>query len=148
MNGYDFDPLEYPALRRVWDVENKRPVDQWLTETGFHITLPDGRVVYVHPGFAFDKASVPRILHGYLNRDDSHVIVAALVHDYLYEYQKIENKWITRKEADQHFYGIIKQSGMRATKAWLAYMAVRMGGWRFFNPRAKRIRNSHYVEQT
>jgi hypothetical protein len=144
---YRFDPLQYPSLKRVWDAVNQVYVDQWLTESGFHMTLPDDRVVYIHPGFAFDKASVPRILHGYLNRDDSHVIVAALVHDYLYEYQQIENKWITRKEADQHFYGIIKQSGMRATKAWLAYIAVRMAGSRFFNPRAKRMRNPYYVER-
>ncbi len=147
MKRYVFDPLKYPSLKRVWDPVKEKYQDQWLTESGFYITLPDGRLVYVHPGFAFDKASVPRILHGYLNRDDSHVIVAALVHDYLYEYQQIENKWITRKEADQHFHGIIKQSGMRTTKAWLAYMAVRFGGWRFFNPRAKRLRNPHYVEQ-
>lgn len=147
MSGYSFDPLEYPALKRAWDYRDQQFLNQWLTTTGFHITLPDERVIYVHPGFAFDKASVPRILHGYLNRDDSHVIVAALVHDYLYEKQKIENKWIDRAEADRHFYGIIKQSGMRATKAWLAYMAVRAGGWRFFNKTAKAIRNPHYVDR-
>lgn len=147
MSGYDFDPLEYPSLQRVWDIQSQQYLDQWLTESGFHITLPDKRVIYVHAGFAFDKASVPRILHGYLNRDDSHVIVAALVHDYLYENQKIENKWITRKQADQIFYGIIKQSGMRATKAWLAYMAVRGFGWRFFNNTAKRIKNPYYIER-
>lgn len=147
MTRYQFNPLEYPSLKRLVDPLTGKFVDQWLTESGFHLMLPDERAIFVPPGFAFDKASVPRILHGYLNRDDSHVIVAALVHDYLYETQKIENKWITRKEADEIFHGIIKQSGMRATKAWLAYMAVRMGGWRFFNPRAKRIRNSHYVEQ-
>lgn len=147
MSRYVFDPLQYPSLKRVWDAVNQQYIDQWITESGFYITLPDERVVFVHPGFAFDKASVPRVLHSYLNRDDNHIIVAALVHDYLYEYQQIENKWIDRAEADSHFYGIVKQSGMRFTKAWLAYMAVRMGGWRFFNDRAKRLRNPHYTER-
>lgn len=147
MSGYVYDPMQYRSPQRLWDPVKKEFIDQWITIADFDIQLPDGRWIHIPAGFIYDKASVPWYVWWYLPRDDKHVIISARVHDFLYGTQKIENNWITRKEADQHFHGIILQSGMRPTKAEAAYLGVRAGGWRFYNKRAKRIKNPYYIER-
>ncbi|MCX4186784.1 DUF1353 domain-containing protein [Methylophaga sp. OBS4] len=144
MNHYVYDPMQYRSPQRLWDPVTGEFVDRWITTSDFDIQLPDGRQIHIPIGFIYDKASVPRLVWWYIPRDDRHINIAALVHDYLYEIQQIENDWIVRKEADQHFHGIIKQSGMRPTKAYAAYAGVRAGGWRFYNKRARRLGNPFY----
>ena len=143
---YRFSQKRGIALQRIRDVESGQYVDQWITLEEVSLTIPDGRIITVPVGFVYDKASVPRIAWWWLPRDDRYVIDAALFHDYLYVTQKIEGEWIQRIEADQIFYGLMRQAGMRWTKAQLAYRAVRFGGWTFFNSRAKRIGNVNYVD--
>lgn len=135
MTKHFYDPQNYPALRRVWDVEKQAHTDDWETQTGFVMFLCDGRKLCIPAGTKYDKASSPRISWWYLPRDDKHVIIAALVHDYLYVTQKVEGQPIERSEADQIFYELLRQAGMRYTKAKIAYWAVRMGGWSFWNSR-------------
>jgi len=110
----------------------------WLAEgVLWQINIPQG--------FEFDGASVPRILwtitgltpHGELEP-------AALVHDYLYRYGGVlptgafwrsgvecDHPW-TRKECDKLFARIMRESGVPKWRRRLAYIGVRMGGWRFF----------------
>lgn len=147
MSGYKYDPLQYRSPQRMWDPVKQEFIDKWITTGDFDIELPDGRLIHIPIGFVYDKASVPPFVWWWLPRDDKHVLIAALVHDYLYEMQKIANKWIVRKEADGHFLGIILQSGMRATKAHAAYVGVRAGGWRYFNKTARAIWNPYYTER-
>lgn len=143
---YDYDPRQYRSPQRVWDVEAQAYTDYWITTAPFDITLPDGRKIHVPKDFIYDKASVPRAAWWWLSRDDRHTLIAALVHDYLYDNQKIDGEWIYRKEADEIFYNLLRQSGMRWSKAKAVYTAVRVGGWRWFNHRAKRNGNKLYVD--
>lgn len=143
---YQYDPRQYRSPQRVWDIEKQVYSNQWITIADFTVILPDGRTITVPKGFMYDKASVPRIVWWWLPRDDRHILIAALVHDYLYDTQKIEGEWIYRKEADQIFYDLLIQSGMRWSKAKAAYTAVRVGGWRWYNNRAKRDGNTLYVD--
>lgn len=147
MSGYIYDPLQYKSPQRLWDPVKRDFIDKWMTIADFDIQLPDGRCIHIPAGFVYDKASVPRYVWWYIPRDDKHIIIAALVHDYLYETQQIENKWIRRREADEVFSGIIIQAGMRPTKGKAAHLGVRAGGWKYWNPRAKAIRNLHYVDR-
>lgn len=140
-----YDPKSYRSPQRVWDAENRQYTDHWATTAEFTMTLCDGRTIVVPEDFVYDKASIPRIAWWWLPRDDAKILIAALVHDYLYVTQQIEQDWITRKEADEIFYALIRDAGMRWTKAKLAYSAVRAGGWVAYNRRAKKLRNMHYV---
>lgn len=144
MTVHFYDPENYPALKRVWDSEKQTYLDEWVTLTDFDMFLCDGRKLHIPAGTVYDKASSPSAFWWYLPRDDNDVIIAALVHDYLYEKQMIAGEWIARSEADQIFYELIRQAGMRYTKAKLAYLGVRVGGWRRFNKTAKEIGNPYY----
>lgn len=146
MTRHFYDPNTYPALKRVWDAENKRYLDIWETLEDFTMFLCDGRKIFIAKGFRYDKASSPTAFWWYLPRDDKHVIIAALVHDYLYTVQTIENYWIRRSEADQIFYELIRQAGMRWTKAVVVHRAVRLAGWRYFNKKSSSIRNPYYIK--
>lgn len=146
MTKHFYDPQNYPALKRVWDIEKQAHVDQWVTLTDFDMFLCDGRKLNIPAGTVYDKASSPPAFWWYMPRDDNDVIIAALVHDYLYEKQMIAGEWIKRSEADQIFYELLRQAGMRYTKAKLAYLAVRVGGWRYFNKTARALGNSYYEQ--
>src|SRR5690606_14160663 len=99
-----YDPATYRSPQRLWDAENQCWLDRWMTTSSFDVFLCDGTHIHIPVGFEYDKASVPRMVWWYLPRDDRHVIVAALVHDYLYE-----AKLTTRSVADRAFYDLLRQ---------------------------------------
>lgn len=146
MTRHFYDPNQYPSLKRVWDSDKKRYLDVWETLEDFTMFLCDGRKIFIAAGFQYDKASSPTAFWWYLPRDDKHVIIAALVHDYLYTVQTIENVFITREEADRIFYELIRQAGMRWTKAVTVHRMIRLWGWRFFNKTAHVLGNPYYVK--
>lgn len=145
--GYRYDIYQYRSPQRLVDPRTGQLVDLWQTVAPFDVWLPNGQHIRIPAGFVFDKASVPRLVWAYLPRDDKHVVIAALVHDYLYVLQKIQGEWIKRSQADQIFFDLCRAGGMRYSKAKTAYLGVRSGGWVAFNKRAKTRLNSHYVEQ-
>jgi len=139
-------PLDF--IGKIWlpdPIDNRHVVsddkDYFLTLNESRLGLPDGRVIIVPEGFKYDKASVPRAVWWYIPRDDAQIEQAAKFHDWLYENQKIEGEWMTRKEADQIFLKILKSEGMRWSKRRMVYLAVRSGGWIGFNKLAKEIEN-------
>ena len=125
---YKYDLSQYKSPNRLKD-ERGNFIDKWETVADFEVTLPDGRTVFIHKGFQFDKASVPKWAWWYLPRDDKSVIIAALVHDWLYSSKQIEGWPIARKEADKIFHGLTRQAGMRYTQSKLAYSTIRAAGW-------------------
>jgi hypothetical protein len=132
MVDYIYDTDQYQSPNRLRDPITQEFVDEWETVADFDITLPDGRRICIPKGFVFDKASVPSAAWWYIPRDDADVVIAALVHDWLYSVKEIEGWPIARSEADKIFYGLTRQAGMRYTKAKLAYLAIRSLGWRNF----------------
>ncbi|TNF08548.1 MAG: DUF1353 domain-containing protein [Gammaproteobacteria bacterium] len=101
---------------------------KWRTVSHLVYETIAGDYVVVPPNFKTDLASIPRLLrlicpmHGPYTR-------AAVVHDYLYSTKEIDDTPIERKRADRIFYEAMRESGVRRTKAYLMYLAVRAGGW-------------------
>lgn len=104
----------------------------------------------VPKGFQFDGASVPRPLWSITGiRPDGLHRAAALVHDYLYEYEgklppgshtyldtdgewkSIDYRW-TRKEADRIFCRLLSEGEVGGLKRRLMYYSVRLFGWLFW----------------
>lgn len=83
--------------------------------------------VNIPEGFECDGASIPRFFWRLIGPPWGEYARAAVLHDYLYRFGKIEEKEITRKRADQIFYGGMIDVGVRPLKAWAMYQAVRFG---------------------
>ena len=98
----------------------------------------------VPAGFQCDGASVPKIANFYATPfGPGGMLPAALFHDYHY-HMKIDNTGkpmghfsmlrdgtlapITRAEADLRFYHRLRLNGVRTSKAWLCYWALRAAG--------------------
>lgn len=93
----------------------------------------------IHKGFKTDLASIPAVLRPIVSNDDYKVRNPAIVHDYLYSkngrvvqntpsWQKV--LYLSRKDCDRLFYEALRFYGMSKTKAWLMWLAVRVGGWK------------------
>lgn len=102
----------------------------------------------VKKGYMYDGASVPRIAWSIGGiRPDGLIRAAATLHDPVYEFEgKLNNEWITceryvdglwikcnriwtRKEADGFFKELLIRAGYNKFKVFMAYQAVRKGGW-------------------
>lgn len=94
-----------------------------------------GLDVTVQPGFICDGASSPRIfwsLVGFLPRGIHDP--AALIHDQLYEDKGLHNgQKYSRRVADGVFFKMMKECGVKNWHAAIAYIAVRLGGWYYWN---------------
>jgi hypothetical protein len=85
----------------------------------------DGILYMIPRGFVFNGASIPRVLWGLVTSPyNPRILVAALVHDYLYR-----THLTNRKRADQVFRVLLRRNqGFGKTKIALIYRAVRMFG--------------------
>lgn len=137
---YLYDPLTYRSPNRVWNPEKLEFEDLWIYEHVFILTLPDGRSITINPPFVYDKGSVPDWVQGIMPRDDRRGIIAFLIHDWLYNKQKIEGIKIERSVADNILYGLMRQAGMGYFKAKAAYFSVRAAGWLPWNKNAKTLK--------
>ena len=84
-------------------------------------------VVDVPVGFECDGASIPRFFWRLIGPPWGEYARAAVLHDYLYRFGRIDGKVITRKRADQIFYDAMIDVGVYPLKAWAMYQAVRLG---------------------
>jgi len=126
----------------------------WEITKDFHFSL--GKENFVIPkGFQFDGASVPKFLSAWLSPVGV-LLIGGLVHDYTYKYQTLLKKgkktvgpWLvgqktdklTQKQADVIFRDInIEQNGFIVMN-YLAYWALRVGGFVAWNGHRKRDEN-------
>ena len=102
-------------------------------------------VKYVIPkGFTFDGASVPKFLATFLSPVGV-LLLGGLIHDYAYKYaalkpalQKSSLLVLNQKQADKIFRDInIEVNGFYFLN-YLAYWALRLGGWLAWNGHRKR----------
>ena len=120
----------------------------WLTGTRHWIVSKDfvfkiDEVEYVIPkGFKFDGASIPKFLHTWLSPVGV-LLMGGLVHDYVYKYATLKRKGegtygiLTQKEADVIFRDInIEINGFHFLN-YLAYWALRLGGFVAWNAHRK-----------
>ena len=113
----------------------------WVVAKNFYYTIDE--VEYVIPkGFQFDGASIPKFLHTWLSPTGV-LLMGGLVHDYAYKYATLRGKdggtWgkMNQKEADQIFRDInIEQNGFHFLN-YLAYWALRIGGFVAWNGHRK-----------
>jgi len=114
---------------------------QWEIAKDWHYKI-DG-VEYVIPkGFQFDGASIPKFLHTWLSPVGV-LLMGGLVHDYAYKYETLKKKGkgtmgiLTQKDADVIFRDInIEQNGFHFLN-YLAYWALRLGGFVAWNGHRK-----------
>ena len=108
----------------------------WVLTKDFKITLSNGDVAIIPAGYWTDLESIPLPLKVFFD----HLgigIQAFLIHDYMYNFggyltrkyklRRITDQ-VTRKQADQEMYIQMRFLGENEFKAWLYYIAVRIGG--------------------
>lgn len=93
----------------------------YVTKRNIEITVPQG--------FRNDLASIPRLFQAIVPKVAKHRR-AAVVHDYLYrERGNLPYAYFTRAQSDKIFLEAMKTDGVRFTRRWAMYLAVRSGGW-------------------
>tara|TARA_R110000824_G_scaffold65183_1_gene169967 strand:- start:217 stop:699 length:483 start_codon:yes stop_codon:yes gene_type:complete len=115
----------------LWIMETRR----WEITQDWAFSLGDTQHFVIPKGFVFDGASVPKYFRSYLSPMGV-LLIGGLVHDYLYKYETLlmagKKKALskkTQKWCDQTFRDInIDQNGFKIIN-WLAYLALRGGGW-------------------
>ena len=120
----------------------------WITGTR-HWELADswyyeinGEEYMIPAGFKFDGASIPKFLHTWLSPTGV-LLMGGLVHDYAYKYATLLKTdgttmgTINQKKADEIFRDInIEQNGFHFLN-YLAYWALRIGGFVAWNGHRK-----------
>ncbi len=114
----------------------------WMVAQDWAYTV-DGEDYVIPAGFKFDGASIPKFLHTWLSPVGV-LLMGGLVHDYAYKYEtllKVNKKEtmgaINQKKADQIFRDInIDNNGFYFLN-YLAYWALRVGGFMAWNGHRK-----------
>ena len=115
----------------------------WKITKDFHYEL--NGIKYVIPkGFSFDGASVPKFLATFLSPVGV-LLLGGLIHDYAYKYAALKPALqqssllvVDQKQADKIFRDInIEINGFYFLN-YLAYWALRLGGWFAWNKHRKR----------
>lgn len=116
-------------------------VRTWRIAKDFEFTLK-GDTYIIPAGFEFDGASVPKFLASWLSPVGV-LLLGGLVHDYAYKYATLKRKGkgtlgtLNQKQADVIFRDInIEQNGMHLLN-YLAYWALRIGGFVAWNSHRK-----------
>lgn len=111
--------VDNEKIRLLVDVE----VDLEYKRNGSYRT----KMFNIPAGYEFDGASIPPMFWGVIGEpDEPEFIIAALVHDYLYE-----KRWY-RDMADAAFQELLEDAGVWSFKAALMYSVVRVGGHMFY----------------
>lgn len=105
--------------------------DRWTVVHEF-IVYEDDAFVRVPGGYQTDLATIPRLLWTTFAAPYQLGVVAPIVHDFVYDHGgrlgEYGNRTYTRKETDRLFYRIMRARGVRAWRAGLAYVGVRLFG--------------------
>lgn len=117
-------------------------VRTWEIAKDWHFEV-NGQKYVIPKGFVFDGASVPKFLASWLSPVGI-LLLGGLVHDFIYKYETLVLKGkkkcepaFTQKEADQLFRDInIEQNGIHVLN-WVAYYALRLGGFVAWNGHRK-----------
>lgn len=142
----DMRPIKIPTAGKgfwksvwmwFWDVRT------WEIAKDWHFEI-QGKKYVIPKGFVFDGASVPKFLASWLSPVGI-LLIGGLVHDYIYKYEyllkkgkKSTSEKFTQKQADQLFRDInIEQNGIQFLN-YLAYYALRLGGFVAWNGHRKR----------
>ena len=116
-------------------------VRHWEIAKDFEYELNEKKYV-IPSGFKFDGASIPKFLHTFLSPVGV-LLLGGLVHDYAYKYAALQlvkgkkGKSLDQKQSDQIFRDInIEVNGFYSMN-YLAYYALRIGGFLAWNKHRK-----------
>ncbi len=101
-------------------------MEPWTVEVRGHV------IVLASHSATTDGASIPRFLWRICGHPlQAPRVYAALVHDFLYR-----RGWalyhITRKEADEIYYALLRHFGISVWSASIEYTTLRLFGWRHY----------------
>ena len=111
-----------------WDIHPIAGTDNWINQKSlaYHSILLK-KTVRIPIGYHTDLASIPRLLHWFMNPASKHIRAAAVVHDYCYTDLCQD---MTKQQAD-----LIIREAMGCVvwpapiwKRNVVYLAVRIGG--------------------
>ena len=96
-------------------------------------TLPGVmHTVYIHAGYKFDGASIPRFAWSIIGAPfEPDYCLAACVHDWICEHSHEAGDYQARVIGDAVFFALLKRAGVSRTRRVLMYMAVRLNSWWF-----------------
>ena len=112
---------------------------EWIVLEDIEYTSLSGKVYIVPRGFVTDLASIPKIAQVVYSIDDE-TRCPAVLHDWLYC-----TKQTSREEADSLLKEAITRANSAQFKANSFWIAVRMGGWLYWNKR-NGIREEDFVK--
>jgi hypothetical protein len=125
-------PMGNGTVRR-WEL-----IDDWQYKM-------DNITIFIRGGFVFDGASIPRVFTSIYN-PTGYLLIAALIHDYCYKWgfyiemlgDQLVTVSVSRTKADLMFkrIGNIEYPNHKG-KTWVAYKALKMGGWVAWNGHRK-----------
>lgn len=136
---YDRMPLMRPIrittnTKSFWSTALVGETRKWEIIDDFQFKLRNNKYV-IPSGFVFDAVSVPTPLSLFVSPIGV-LLLGGLVHDYIYKYEvllkedkKSVSSKITRKEADEIFRDINLDHNGMTTLNYIAYYAVRLGGF-------------------
>lgn len=94
------------------------------------VSYDNGVVSVTAPkGFVTNFASIPDFLKWYVSNDDWRVVRPSIVHDWIYSEHQVAGGFISRSQADDLFYEMLRVEGMGWLKAKLMWAGVRIGGF-------------------
>jgi len=110
----------------------KNPLLRWINEEGVWLVEQELSAFWnnmpfkVDIGFKTDLASIPQMLRSLIPQVGKH-IQPAIFHDLIY---RTKGHWkLTREQADDMLLAGMKYTGVRYTRRYAIYWAVRSGGW-------------------
>ncbi len=102
-----------------WD--NKKNL--FIVEEPFDVIRNGYGLFTVEVGFRTDLASIPQWATSLVPKLGHH-LQPAVAHDYCY----VHKTGLDKKKSDKLFYDGMISQGVRRSRAWLMYRAVRLGG--------------------
>ena len=151
-NRVNFKYKDYPVMKPI-KIATKgkgffKMIFMWILGTrhweiakDFEYELNEKKYV-IPSGFKFDGASIPKFLHTFLSPVGV-LLLGGLVHDYAYKYATLQlvegkkGKSLDQKQSDQIFRDInIEVNGFYSMN-YLAYYALRIGGFLAWNKHRK-----------
>lgn len=110
----------------------KNPLLRWLNEEGVWLVEQELSAFWndmpfkVDVGFKTDLASIPQVLRSLIPQVGKH-IQPAIFHDLIY--RTVGHWGLDRSQADDMLLAGMKYTGVRYTRRYAIYWAVRSGGW-------------------
>lgn len=115
--GYHLTPTTFIDFRRLGE-------DKYEILNDVTVFIAPATPIILYKGSITDFASIPKLFHIFIDKDDNAIAIASLVHDALYK-----SEWVDRRVADAILIALMKYRRAPLWKRAMVYAGVRLGGW-------------------